>query len=113
MKQTLDTVGPGQYQAVHAPLQLPSLIASVKPGGLVHRAGGRSATAPWQNGRSWRLCLPEEEFPYTVRVVSEVLASNGSTSMGSVCGSSMALMDAGVPLVAPVAGIAMGLITDG
>jgi len=57
--------------------------------------------------------MPEEEkFPYVVRIVSEILSSNGSTSMASVCGSCLALMDAGVPLVAPVAGIAMGLITD-
>jgi polyribonucleotide nucleotidyltransferase len=54
----------------------------------------------------------EESFPYTIRVVSEVLSSNGSTSMGSVCGSTLALMDAGVPIKAPVAGIAMGLVTD-
>jgi polyribonucleotide nucleotidyltransferase len=54
----------------------------------------------------------EDEFPYTFRVVSEALSSNGSTSMGSVCGSTLALMDAGVPIKAPVAGIAMGLITD-
>ena len=51
------------------------------------------------------------EFPYTIRLVSEVLSSNGSTSMGSVCGSTLALMDAGVPIKAPVAGVAMGLIT--
>jgi polyribonucleotide nucleotidyltransferase len=51
-----------------------------------------------------------EEFPYTIRLVSEVLSSNGSTSMASVCGSSLSLMDAGVPLRAPVAGIAMGLV---
>ncbi len=58
--------------------------------------------------------LPDpEEFPYTMRVVSEVLSSNGSTSMASVCASTLALMDAGVPLSRPVAGIAMGLITDG
>jgi polyribonucleotide nucleotidyltransferase len=56
---------------------------------------------------------PEEEFPYTIRIVSEVLESNGSSSMGSVCGSSMALMDAGVPIKAPVSGIAMGLIKEG
>ena len=57
--------------------------------------------------------IPDEDsFPYTLRVVSEVLSSNGSTSMGSVCGSTLALMDAGVPIKAPVAGIAMGLITD-
>ena len=54
----------------------------------------------------------EEKFPYVVRIVTEILSSNGSTSMASVCGSCLALMDAGVPLVAPVAGIAMGLITD-
>lgn len=56
---------------------------------------------------------PEEKFSYTTRVVCEVLESNGSSSMGSVCSGSMALMDAGVPIVNPVAGIAMGLITDG
>ncbi len=54
---------------------------------------------------------PQEEFPYTIRIVSEVLSSNGSTSMGSVCGSTLALMDAGVPIRAPVSGVAMGLIT--
>jgi polyribonucleotide nucleotidyltransferase len=54
----------------------------------------------------------EEEFPYTIRVVSEILSSNGSTSMASVCGSTLSLMDAGVPLKKPVAGIAMGLITE-
>jgi polyribonucleotide nucleotidyltransferase len=55
----------------------------------------------------------EEEFPYALRVVSDVLASNGSTSMASVCGSTLSLMAAGVPLKAPVAGIAMGLVYDG
>ncbi len=54
---------------------------------------------------------PEEDFPYTIRLVSEVLGSNGSTSMASVCGSTLSLMDAGVPIKTPVAGIAMGLIT--
>lgn len=54
----------------------------------------------------------QEEFPYAIRVVSEVLSSNGSTSMASVCGSSLALMDAGVPIKAPVSGIAMGLIIE-
>ena len=58
-------------------------------------------------------CLPNlEEFPYTIRVVSEITESNGSSSMASVCGSSLSLMDAGVPLKAPVAGIAMGLVKD-
>ncbi|MCX6029633.1 MAG: polyribonucleotide nucleotidyltransferase [Chloroflexi bacterium] len=55
----------------------------------------------------------QESFPYTLRLVSEALSSNGSTSMASVCGSTLALMDAGVPIKAPVAGIAMGLISDG
>jgi polyribonucleotide nucleotidyltransferase len=56
---------------------------------------------------------PEDEFPYTIRLVSEVMSSNGSTSMASVCGSTLALMDAGVPIERPVAGIAMGLIKEG
>ncbi|MBU6250585.1 MAG: polyribonucleotide nucleotidyltransferase [Cyanobacteria bacterium REEB417] len=56
---------------------------------------------------------PKESFPYVLRVVSECLSSNGSTSMGSVCGSTLALMDAGVPLKAPVSGAAMGLIREG
>jgi polyribonucleotide nucleotidyltransferase len=55
----------------------------------------------------------EESFPYTIRIVSEILESNGSTSMATVCGGSLALMDAGVPVIAPVAGIAMGLIKEG
>ncbi len=55
----------------------------------------------------------EEDFPYTIRVVSEVLSSNGSTSQASVCATSLALMDCGVPLIRPVAGIAMGLVSDG
>jgi polyribonucleotide nucleotidyltransferase len=56
---------------------------------------------------------PEESFPYTVRIVSEILESNGSTSMATVCGGSLSLMDAGVPVSGPVAGIAMGLIKEG
>ena len=63
--------------------------------------------------RSLEPVLPsEEEFPYAIRTVSEILSSNGSTSQASVCGSTLALMDAGVPIKAPVAGIAMGLIKD-
>jgi polyribonucleotide nucleotidyltransferase len=56
---------------------------------------------------------PAEEFPYTIRIVSETLESNGSSSMGSVCGSTLALQDAGVPIKAPVGGIAMGLVKEG
>ena len=53
-----------------------------------------------------------DQFPYAIRVVSDILSSNGSSSMASVCGSTMALMDAGVPITAPVAGCAMGLVKD-
>ncbi len=66
---------------------------------------------------AWRAIRPmlpsKEEFPYTIRVVSEITESNGSSSMATVCGASLSLMDAGVPLKAPVAGIAMGLIKEG
>ena len=64
--------------------------------------------------RAIKPVLPDkEDFPYTIRIVSEILESNGSSSMATVCGSSMSLMDAGVPIGAPVAGIAMGLIKEG
>ena len=64
--------------------------------------------------RALRPVLPSrEDFPYTIRVVSDILESNGSSSMATVCGGTLALMDAGVPIKAPVAGIAMGLITQG
>jgi polyribonucleotide nucleotidyltransferase len=64
--------------------------------------------------RSLEPILPAlDEFPYTIRIVSETLESNGSSSMGSVCGSALALMDAGVPIKAPVSGIAMGLVKEG
>jgi len=76
--------------------------------GSSRREIGHSALAE----RALLPVIPDEvEFPYTLRVVSEALSSNGSTSMGSVCGSTLALMDAGVPIKAPVAGIAMGLVT--
>ena len=64
-------------------------------------------------GVHFRLFLPEyDDFPYTIRLVSEITESNGSSSMATVCGSSLSLMDAGVPLKRPVAGIAMGLIKE-
>ena len=112
MKQTLDTVGPDNTKQFMHHYNFPpySVGEARRVGSPGRREIGHGALAE----RAIMAAMPpEEEFPYTVRVVSEVLASNGSTSMGSVCGSSMALMDAGVPLVAPVAGIAMGLITDG
>lgn len=61
----------------------------------------------------WPVIPSEEEFPYAIRLVSETLESNGSSSMGSVCASTLSLMDAGVPIKAPVAGVAMGLVKDG
>lgn len=77
-------------------------------GGINRRSIGHGALAE----KSLRGVIPNrEEFPYTIRLVSEVLASNGSSSMGSVCGSTLALMDGGVPIKAPVAGIAMGLMS--
>jgi len=64
--------------------------------------------------RSLEAVLPsEEKFPYAIRIVSEIMSSNGSTSMASVCGSTLSLMDAGVPIKAPVSGIAMGMVSEG
>ena len=84
--------------------------------GEVKRMGGQSRREVGHGALAERALEPvlpaEESFPYTLRVVSEALSSNGSTSMGSVCGSTLALMDAGVPIKAPVSGVAMGLITD-
>lgn len=60
----------------------------------------------------WPVLPPQDEFPYTIRLVSEILSSNGSSSMAATCGSTMALMDAGIPISRPVSGIAMGLVTD-
>ena len=62
--------------------------------------------------RSLAPMIPLHEFPYAVRVVSEIMESNGSTSMASICGGSLALMDAGVPMIRPVAGISVGICTE-
>jgi len=88
----------------------PYSVGEVRPlRGQSRREIGHGALAE----RALEPVIPAEEtFPYTLRLVSEVLSSNGSTSMASVCGSTLALMDAGVPIKAPVAGIAMGLVTD-
>ena len=75
-------------------------------------SAARSATACSPSGPCCRSCPSLEEWPYALRLVSEVLSSNGSTSMGSVCSSSLSLMDGGVPIKAPVAGIAMGLVYE-
>jgi polyribonucleotide nucleotidyltransferase len=83
--------------------------------GEVRRLGSPSRREIGHGALAERALMPvipsEEEFSYTIRLVSEVLSSNGSTSMASVCSSSLSLMDAGVPIKAPVAGIAMGLVT--
>ncbi|EHI48460.1 polyribonucleotide nucleotidyltransferase [SAR116 cluster alpha proteobacterium HIMB100] len=87
---------------------------SVGEAGRVGSPGRREIGHGKLAWRSLNPLLPsKEEFPYTIRVVSEITESNGSSSMATVCGTSLALMDAGVPLAKPVAGIAMGLIKDG
>jgi polyribonucleotide nucleotidyltransferase len=85
--------------------------------GETGRLGGTGRREIGHGKLAWRaihpLLPPADQFPYTIRVVSEITESNGSSSMATVCGSSLSLMDAGVPLKAPVAGIAMGLIKEG
>ncbi len=88
----------------------PFSVGEVKPVRISRREIGHGALAE----KSLRPVLPnEEDFPFTVRVVSETVESNGSSSMAAVCGGSLSLMDAGVPISAPVAGVAMGLIKEG
>jgi polyribonucleotide nucleotidyltransferase len=109
--QELDTLSPTDSKRyMHHYNFPPYSTGEVKPlRGQSRREVGHGALAE----RALEPVIPvEESFPYTIRVVSEALASNGSTSMGSVCGSTLALMDAGVPIKAPVSGVAMGLITD-
>ena len=110
MNQLLDTLTPETQKRYLHHYNMP-------PGQRRGRSR-RVAEAPRDRscGRSPPAVLPvvpsQEEFAYTLRLVSEVLASNGSTSMASVCASSLSLMDAGVPIKAPVAGIAMGLVYE-
>ncbi len=97
---------------VPAALQLPAVL------GRRDRPHGRPGRREIGHGKlAWRaihpMLPPQHEFPYTMRVVSEITESNGSSSMATVCGASLALMDAGVPLKRPTAGIAMGLILEG
>ncbi|MFZ5856149.1 MAG: polyribonucleotide nucleotidyltransferase [Chloroflexota bacterium] len=109
--QELDNLGPTDSKRYMHHYNFPPFsTGEVKPlRGQSRREVGHGALAE----RALEPVIPAEEtFPYTLRVVSEVLASNGSSSMASVCGSTLALMDAGVPIKAPVAGVAMGLITD-
>jgi len=86
-------------------------VGEVKPNrGPGRREIGHGALAE----RALREMLPsEEDFPYTIRIVSDILESNGSSSMASICGGTLSMMDAGVPLKAPVAGVAMGLVSNG
>lgn len=85
--------------------------------GETGRSGFTSRREIGHGKLAWRAVHPmlpkKEEFPYTIRIVSEITESNGSSSMASVCGASLAMMDAGVPLIRPIAGIAMGLILEG
>ena len=85
--------------------------------GETGRLGGAGRREIGHGKLAWRaihpMLPPADQFPYTIRVVSEITESNGSSSMATVCGASLSLMDAGVPLKAPVAGIAMGLIKEG
>jgi polyribonucleotide nucleotidyltransferase len=107
--QKLDTINPDQSKRYLHHYNFPPYSV-----GEVRRMGGPGRREIGHGALAERALLPvlptEEEFPYTIRLVSESLSSNGSTSMASVCGSTLALMDAGIPLKAPVAGIAMGLV---
>jgi len=107
--QRLDTLSPIESKRYMHHYNFPpySVGETGRMGGAGRRELGHGALAE----RALMPVLPEQEdFPYTIRVVSEILSSNGSTSMASVCGSTLSLMDAGVPIAAPVAGVAMGLI---
>ena len=109
--QEIDTLAPAENKRyMHHYNFPPYSTGEVKPlRGQSRREIGHGALAE----RALVAVIPEEsEFPYTIRLVSEILASNGSSSMASVCGSTLALMDTGVPIKAPVAGVAMGLIKE-
>ncbi|MBW4699932.1 MAG: polyribonucleotide nucleotidyltransferase [Aphanocapsa lilacina HA4352-LM1] len=110
--QELDDLHPDESKRYMHHYNFPGFsVGEVKPlRGVGRREVGHGALAE----RAIVPILPEhEQFPYVIRVVSEVLSSNGSTSMGSVCASTLALMDAGVPIREPVSGVAMGLIKEG
>jgi polyribonucleotide nucleotidyltransferase len=109
--QILDGLGEAEFKRYMHHYNFPSYsVGEVKPlRGPGRREIGHGALAE----RALEPLIPsEEEFPYTIRLVSEVLSSNGSTSQASVCGSTLALLDAGVPIKRPAAGIAMGLVTS-
>ncbi|MFO8010181.1 MAG: polyribonucleotide nucleotidyltransferase [Dehalococcoidia bacterium] len=108
-EQTIDSISPEETKRyMHHYNFPPYSTGEIKRLGTGRREIGHGALAE----RSLVPVIPDqEEFPYTIRLVSEVMSSNGSTSMASVCGSTLSLMDAGVPIKAPVAGVAMGLVT--
>ena len=111
MEQMLDTLYPENRKRYMHNYNFPpySTGETGRVGSPKRREIGHGALAE----RALLPVLPaREEFPYAIRQVSEALGSNGSTSMGSVCASTMSLLNAGVPLQAPVAGIAMGLVSD-
>lgn len=110
-ERVIDTISREEYKRFMHHYNFPSFSTgeTKKLSGPSRREIGHGALAE----RALLPLIPDEpEFPYTVRLVSEVLSSNGSTSMASVCGGSLSLMDAGVPIKAPAAGVALGLVTD-
>ena len=110
--QRLDTIDPAEGKRYMHQYNFPPYCT-----GETGRMGAPKRREIGHGALAERALLPvlpgEDEFPYAIRVVSEVLESNGSSSMASTCGSTLALMDAGVPIKAPVSGIAMGLIKEG
>ena len=112
MNQMIDTLDPEEFKRYIHHYNFPPFST-----GEVGRIGSPRRREIGHGALAERALLPvvpdEDEFPYTLRLVSDVLESNGSTSMASVCASTLSLMDAGVPIKAPVAGIAMGLIAEG
>ena len=112
MEQQLDTLSPETRKRYMHNYNFPpySTGETGRVGSPKRREIGHGALA--ERALRARCCPRKEEFPYAIRQVSEALGSNGSTSMGSVCASTLSLLNAGVPLKAPVAGIAMGLVSD-
>lgn len=108
--QIIDGLGEEEHKRFMHHYNFPNF--SVGETGPVRAPGRREIGHGALGERALKYIIPDEKtFPYTVRIVSEVLESNGSSSQASICGSTLALMDAGVPIKAPVAGIAMGLVT--
>ena len=111
-EQMLDTIEGENWKRYMLHYNFPSF--SVGEVGPFRGPGRREIGHGVLAERALKTVLPsEDDFPYTIRIVSDILESNGSSSMATVCGGSLALMDAGVPILSPVAGIAMGLVIDG